>query len=111
VEQLRRHRQGDPLRLRHRLRRLPHGNNNNGPTTLTYDNATSCGRGFYSTTGSYNTTLTRCNANGSSGIGIWLGVISKNVKVNGGTLYNNAGGCWTDSNPSGSGNSVTVTCR
>jgi hypothetical protein len=85
-------------------------NNNTGPSTLTYDNATSCGRGFYSTTGSYNTTVTRVNATSCSGIGIWLGVISQNVKVNGGTITG-CSSCWTDSNPSGSGNSVTVTCR
>jgi hypothetical protein len=84
--------------------------NNNRSTTLTYDNATSCGRGFFSVSGSGGATLTRVNATSCSGIGIWIGSVSKNVKVNGGTITG-CSSCWTDSNPSSYGNVVTVTCK
>jgi hypothetical protein len=49
-------------------------NDNLGPTTLGTVNATNgCGRGFYSTTNSRNTTITTVNASDCTGIGIWLG--------------------------------------
>ena len=83
--------------------------NNNRSTTLTYDNATSCGRGFFSVSGSSGATLTRVNAHGCSGIGIWLQSTS-NTHVNGGTLYSNAGGCSAISSDLG-GNSITVSCQ
>ncbi len=86
-------------------------NNNLGPTRIGTVNATNgCGRGFYSTTNSRDTIINRLNASGSTGIGIWIGSPSYNVIVNGGTLSNNAAGCWTDSNPASNGNRVTVTC-
>ncbi len=85
-------------------------NDNLGPTNLGTINASNgCGRGFYSTTNSVDTTITRVYANGCTDIGIWIGSPSTRVKVLGGTLYNNAGGCWA--NTGGSTNSVTVTCQ
>jgi hypothetical protein len=87
-------------------------NDNLGPTTVGTVNATNgCGRGFYSTTNSRNTTISTVNASNCTGIGIWLGSVSVNVRVNGGVVKNNAGGCWTDSNPAGSGNFVGVSCQ
>jgi hypothetical protein len=87
-------------------------NDNLGPTTLGTVNATNgCGRGFYSTTNSQNTTISTVNASNCTGIGIWLGSVSKNVRVNGGVLRSNAGGCWADSNPAGSGNVLNVSCQ
>jgi hypothetical protein len=87
-------------------------NNNLGPTRIGTVNATNgCGRGFYSTTNSRDTIINTLNASGCTGIGIWLGSPSYNVIVQSGTLSNNAGGCWTDSNPASNGNRVTVTCR
>jgi hypothetical protein len=83
--------------------------NNNRSTTLTYDNATSCGRGFFSVSGSSGATLTRVNATSCSGIGIWLQSTS-NTKVNGGTIKNCAGGCSSISQDLG-GNSITVSCQ
>jgi len=82
--------------------------NNNRSTTLTYDNATSCGRGFFSVSGSSGATLTRVNASNCSSHGCWLQSTS-NSHVNGGTI--------TACNPCSSisqdlgGNTVTVTCR
>lgn len=87
-------------------------NDNLGPTTVGTVNATNgCGRGFYSTTNSQNTTISALNASNSTGIGIWLGSVSRNVRVNGGVVRNNAGGCWTDSNPANYGNYVGVSCQ
>jgi len=83
--------------------------NNNRSTTLTYDNATSCGRGFFSVSGSGGANLTRVNATGCSGIGIWL-QSTFNSKVAGGTESGNGGGCSSISQDLG-GNTVTVTCR
>jgi len=83
--------------------------NNNRSTTLTYDNATSCGRGFFSVSGSGGATLTRVNASYCSGIGIWL-QSTFNTKVAGGTETSNGGGCSSISQDLG-GNTVTVTCR
>ena len=82
--------------------------NNNRSTTLTYDNATDCGRGFFSVSGSSGATLTRVNASSCSSHGVWLQSTS-NSRVNGGTV--------TACNPCSSisqdlgGNVVTVTCR
>jgi hypothetical protein len=82
--------------------------NNNRSTTLTYDNATSCGRGYFSVSGSSGATVTRVNATKCSSHGVWLQSTS-NTKVSGGTIT----GC----NPCSSisqdlgGNTVTVTCR
>ena len=83
--------------------------NNNRTSTLTYDNATSCGRGFFSVTGSGQATLTRVNATSCSGIGIWL-QSTFNTKVSGGTITACGGGCSAISDDLG-GNTVTVTCR
>jgi hypothetical protein len=83
--------------------------NNNRSSTLTYDNATSCGRGFFSVTGSSGATLTRVNATSCSGIGIWL-QSTANTKVSGGTITACAGGCSSITSDLG-GNSITVTCK
>lgn len=86
-------------------------NNNTGPTRLGTVNATNgCGRGFFSTS-SRDTIITTVNASGCTGVGIVLGPGSTNVRVNSGVLSNNAGGCWTDSNPAGSGNFIGVSCQ
>jgi hypothetical protein len=82
--------------------------NNNRSTTLTYDNATSCGRGFFSVSGSSGANLTRVNASSCSSHGLWLQSTSS-TRVSGGTI--------TACNPCSSisqdlgGNTVTVTCR
>jgi hypothetical protein len=88
-------------------------NTNLGPTTVTTVNANDrCGRVFYSTTNSQNTTISTINASGNQN-GIWFGSVSRNVRVNGGTVTGNGTGtaCWYDSNPADYGNVCRVTCR
>jgi hypothetical protein len=82
--------------------------NNNRSTTLTYDNATSCGRGFFSVSGSSGASLTRVNASSCSSHGLWLQSTS-NTRVSGGTITA-CNPCSAISQDLG-GNTVTVTCR
>jgi len=82
--------------------------NNNRSSTLTYDNATSCGRGFFSVSGSGTATLTRVNATSCSSHGCWL-QSTFNTKVSGGTITG-CNPCSAISQDLG-GNTVTVTCR
>jgi len=82
--------------------------NNNRSSTLTYDNATSCGRGFFSVSGSGTATLTRVNATGCSSHGCWL-QSTFNSKVEGGTITA-CNPCSAISQDLG-GNTVTVTCK
>ena len=69
--------------------------------------STSCGRGFFSLTGSNNSAVAKLNASGCSGIGIWIQDCVK-VRVVSGTLSNNGGGCYS---VSGSGSYANVTCN
>jgi hypothetical protein len=82
--------------------------NNNRSTTLTYDNATSCGRGFFSVSGSSGANLTRVNATSCSSHGLWL-QSTANTRVQGGTI-SGCNPCSAISQDLG-GNTVTVTCR
>jgi hypothetical protein len=82
--------------------------NNNRTTTQGTVNSTSCGRGYFSVSGAADCTISTCNANGCSGIGIWLQSTS-NTHVNSGLIQNCAGGCSSISQDLG-GNSISVTC-
>jgi hypothetical protein len=59
--------------------------NNNGRTTLGTANSTSCGRGFFSVSGSRDATITTVNATSCSSHGVWLQTTA-NTRVNGGTI-------------------------
>lgn len=69
--------------------------------------STSCGRGFFSLTGSHDSAVAKLNASGCSGIGIWIQDCVK-VRVVSGTLSNNGGGCYS---VSGSGSYANVACN
>jgi parallel beta-helix repeat protein len=83
--------------------------NNNGKTTVGTVTSTSCGRGFFSLTGSRDCTINTVNAYSCSGIGIWI-QDSPNTIVKSGTVRGNGGGCWsiTGNSP---GSKVTVSCQ
>jgi hypothetical protein len=81
--------------------------NTNGKTTLGSATSTSCGRGFFSVSGSRDCTISTVNISNSSSHGIWLQT-TYNTRVNGGTVR--------ASNPctvitAGSGNSISVSCQ
>jgi hypothetical protein len=81
--------------------------NNNRSTTLNFANSTSCGRGFFSLTGSSGATVKRVDATKCSDIGVWL-QDSPNTKVESGTVKDTPW-CWAITGSS-SGSSVTVDC-
>ena len=84
--------------------------NTNRNQTLTYDDASSCGRGYFSVSTSQDCTITRVNATDCSGIGCWL-QSSANTHVSGGTIAR-CSSCSSISSPLAAGNNtVTVTCR
>ncbi len=84
--------------------------NTNRNQTLTYDDATSCGRGYFSVSTSQDCTITRVNATSCSDIGCWL-QSSANTHVSGGTIQY-CGSCSAITSPLSAGNNtVTVTCR
>ncbi|HEX2855182.1 MAG TPA: hypothetical protein VHO24_18250, partial [Opitutaceae bacterium] len=81
--------------------------NTNGKTTLGSATSTSCGRGFFSVSGSRDCTISTVNIANSSSHGIWLQT-TYNTRVNGGTVR--------ASNPctvitAGSGNAISVSCQ
>ncbi len=84
--------------------------NTNRNQTLTYDDATSCGRGYFSVSTSQDCTITRVNATSCSDIGCWL-QSSANTHISGGTIQY-CTSCSSISTPLAAGNNtVTVTCR
>ncbi|HEX2855183.1 MAG TPA: hypothetical protein VHO24_18255 [Opitutaceae bacterium] len=81
--------------------------NTNGKTTLGTAMSATCGRGFFSVSGSRDCTISTVNIYNSSSHGIWLQT-TYNTRVNGGTVRS--------SNPctvitAGSGNSISVSCQ
>ena len=83
--------------------------NTNRNQTLTYDDATSCGRGFFSLTLSADQTITRVNATSCSDVGCWL-QSTANTHVSGGTIQY-CKSCSAITTPLSNTNTVTVTCR
>jgi hypothetical protein len=82
--------------------------NNNGTTTLGTVNSTSCGRGFFSVSGSRDATIQTVNATDCSSHGIWLQTTA-NTRVNSGTVRN-CNPCTSISQDLG-GNSINVSCQ
>jgi hypothetical protein len=82
--------------------------NNNGKTTVGTVTSTSCGRGFFSLTGSRDCTINTVNAYSCSDIGIWI-QDSPNTIVKSGTVRG-CKSCWAITGSS-SGSSVTVSCQ
>ncbi len=84
--------------------------NTNRNQTLTYDDATSCGRGYFSVSNSRDCTITRVNATSCSDGGVWI-QSAANTHVSGGTIQY-CGYCSSiTSSLSAGNNTVTVTCR
>jgi hypothetical protein len=80
--------------------------NTNGKTTLGSAVSTSCGRGYFSVSGSRDCTISTVDIRNSSSHGIWLQT-TYNTRINGGTVQS--------SNPctvitAGSGNVISATC-
>lgn len=82
--------------------------NTNGTTTLGSVYAQSCGRGYFSVSGSRNCTVSSVNINNTSSHGVWLQTTG-NSHVNGGTVTNGHP-CTSISSDLG-GNSISVSCR
>jgi hypothetical protein len=82
--------------------------NTNGTTTLGSVYAQSCGRGYFSVSGSKNCTVSSVNINNTSSHGVWLQTTG-NSHVNGGTVTNGHP-CTSISSDLG-GNSISVACR
>ena len=81
--------------------------NSNENTHVNRVNATHCGRGYFSVTGSHDCTIDYVQITDCSDIGIWL-QDATNTHVNGGNVWNNGNGCYAITG--GSGNSVSVSC-
>jgi hypothetical protein len=81
--------------------------NDNGKTTLGTVNSTSCGRGFFSVSGSRDATITTVNSTVSKSHGVWLQT-TYNSRVNGGTVRS---GNPCSAISGGSGNHVSVSCQ
>ena len=84
--------------------------NTNRNTTLTYDDATSCGRGYFSVSNSADCTITRVNANNCTSNGVWI-QSAYNTHVSGGTITNCNPCSSISQSISGPANTCTVTCR
>jgi hypothetical protein len=84
--------------------------NTNRNTTLTYDDATSCGRGYFSVSNSADCTITRVNANNCTSHGAWI-QSAYNTHVSGGTITNCNPCSAISQSISGAANTITVTCR
>jgi hypothetical protein len=82
--------------------------NTNTSTTLGTVNSTSCGRGYFSVSGSNSCTVSTVNATNCSSHGVWLQTAA-NTKVNAGTVTN-CHPCSSISTDNG-GNSIKVTCK
>lgn len=82
--------------------------NNNRSTSQGTVNSTSCGRGFFSVSGSSGCTITKVNATNCSAHGIWLQSTSS-THVNSGTVKN-CHPCTSISQDLG-GNSISVSCQ
>lgn len=82
--------------------------NSNRSTTLGTATATTCGRGFFSVSGSGGATVSTVNATNIYSHGIWLQT-TNNTHVNGGTVKN-AHPC-TSISSDGGGNSISVSCQ
>ena len=83
--------------------------NTNRNQTLTYDDATSCGRGYFSVSNSRDCTITRVNATSCSDAGVWI-QSAANTHVSGGTIQY-CGYCSAISQQLDGSNTCTVTCR
>ncbi|MBN1700152.1 MAG: dockerin type I repeat-containing protein [Spirochaetales bacterium] len=84
--------------------------NSNGPNIrVNRVYARGCGRGFFSVSGSTDCTIDSVDIADCTDIGIWI-QDSTNTHVNGGTVSNNANGCWAITGDS-SGSSVNVSCN
>ncbi|MGC4073940.1 MAG: hypothetical protein QM760_15810 [Nibricoccus sp.] len=79
--------------------------NTNGKTTVGTVTSTSCGRGYFSVSGSRDCTISTIQTYYNSSSEVWL-QSTYNTRINSGTLR---GGCWSVTG--GSGNVVTVTCQ
>jgi hypothetical protein len=84
--------------------------NNNASTSLGTDNATSCGRGFFSVSGSVGCTVSTLGAHNCSSHGAWI-QSADNTHVNGGVAQN-CHPCSAISQNIGSGNnSISISCQ
>jgi hypothetical protein len=81
--------------------------NTNGKTTVGTVTSSSCGRGYFSVSGSADCTISNMQTYTTSGIGIWLQT-TYNTRVNSGTIRN---GSSCSSITAGSGNYINVTCQ
>lgn len=83
--------------------------NTNRNQTLTYDDATSCGRGYFSVSNSRDCTITRVNANICTSNGVWI-QSAANTHVSGGTITA-CNPCSAITQALDGTNTCTVTCR
>lgn len=81
--------------------------NTNGKTTLGSATSTSCGRGYFSVSGSRDCTISTVTIRNSSSHGVWLQT-TYNTRINGGTIAS-SNPCKTIS--AGSGNVINATCQ
>jgi hypothetical protein len=83
--------------------------NTNRNCTITYDDATSCGRGYFSVSGSRDCTVTRITATNCTAHGVLIQTAA-NTHVNGGTVTN-CHPCTLIAVPIDGTNSVAATCN